>query len=162
MRLIDADARKQQIESPYTEYPIIIQIRKALKDFIDDAPTIDAEPIKHGHWINTGSGEECSVCREIQYGYDSFRNYCAYCGAKMDEVSEDNILRKDTLDEVRKDLLKLNMLANDNLAHWIVEESEHGFGKVAICSNCKMDFWEWMSKFDYCPNCGVKMERSKE
>ena len=97
-------------------------------------------------------------------------------------MSEDNISRKDTLDKidkVRKDLLKLNMLgaedilthygrriveempANNNLAHWIVKESEHGFGKVAICSNCKMDFWEWMSKFDYCPNCGAKMKRSE-
>ena len=97
-------------------------------------------------------------------------------------MSEDNISRKDTLDKidkVRKDLLKLNMPgaedilthygrriveempANNNLAHWIIKESEHGFGKVAICSNCKMDFWEWMSKFDYCPNCGAKMERWK-
>ena len=40
-RWIDADALKKQIESPYTEYPIMIQIRKALKDFIDDAPSID-------------------------------------------------------------------------------------------------------------------------
>lgn len=51
-----------------------------------DIPT--EELIKHGHWIDTGSGEECSICREIQYGYDSFRNYCANCGAKMDEVSK--------------------------------------------------------------------------
>lgn len=98
-------------------------------------------------------------------------------------MSEDSISRKDTLDkidEVRKDLLKLNMLGaedilthygrriveemptNDNLAHWIVEESEHGFGKVAICSNCNMDFWEWMSKFDYCPNCGARMVEEYE
>ncbi len=40
-RYIDAGALKQQVESPYTEYPIMIQIRKALKDFIDDAPSID-------------------------------------------------------------------------------------------------------------------------
>lgn len=38
---------------------------------------------KHGQWIDTGSGQECSVCGEIQYGYDSYRNYCACCGAKM-------------------------------------------------------------------------------
>ena len=40
-RYIDADALKQQVESPYTEYPIMIQIRRTLKDFIDDAPSID-------------------------------------------------------------------------------------------------------------------------
>ena len=40
-RYVAADALKQQVESPYTEYPVMIQIRKALKDFIDDAPGID-------------------------------------------------------------------------------------------------------------------------
>ena len=40
-RYTDANALKKQVESPYTEYPIMIQIRKALKDFIDDAPSID-------------------------------------------------------------------------------------------------------------------------
>lgn len=51
---------------------------------------IDCLPVmpKHGHWIDTGSGQECSVCGEIQYGYDSYRNYCANCGAKMDEKVE--------------------------------------------------------------------------
>ena len=40
-RYTNVDALKQQVESPYTEYPIMIQIRKALKDFIDEAPSID-------------------------------------------------------------------------------------------------------------------------
>lgn len=48
---------------------------------------IDAEP-KHGQWIDRGSGQECSVCGEMQYGYDSYRNYCACCGADMREVEE--------------------------------------------------------------------------
>lgn len=48
----------------------------------------DAQEVIHGHWINTGSGEECSICGEIQYGYDSYRNYCPHCGARMYEVDE--------------------------------------------------------------------------
>jgi len=36
-----------------------------------------------GHWIDTGSGQQCSACREIQYGYDNFRVFCAHCGAFM-------------------------------------------------------------------------------
>lgn len=36
-----------------------------------------------GEWIDTGSGQECNVCHEIQYGYDNFRHFCANCGAKM-------------------------------------------------------------------------------
>lgn len=42
----------------------------------------DFEP-KQGEWIDTGSGQECNVCHEIQYGYDNFRHFCANCGAKM-------------------------------------------------------------------------------
>lgn len=42
----------------------------------------DFEP-KQGEWIDTGSGQECSQCHEIQYGYDNFRHFCANCGAKM-------------------------------------------------------------------------------
>jgi len=41
-----------------------------------------------GHWIDTGSGQECSECGEIQHGYDSFRRFCASCGARMIELQE--------------------------------------------------------------------------
>ena len=78
MRLIDADTLREVLKS------------NGLKDFlvymfIDQEPTVDAEPIRHGHWIDTGSGQECSVCGEIQYGYDNGRYYCPNCGAKMDK-----------------------------------------------------------------------------
>lgn len=46
---------------------------------------LNAEPIRHGRWIDTGSGQECSVCHEIQYGYNNYRYYCPFCGAKMVE-----------------------------------------------------------------------------
>ena len=40
---------------------------------------------KVGKWIDTGSGQKCSVCGEIQYGYDNFRHFCANCGARMED-----------------------------------------------------------------------------
>ena len=46
---------------------------------------------KTGHWIDTGSGQKCSECGEIQYGYDNFRYFCANCGCLMrgdDNVNE--------------------------------------------------------------------------
>lgn len=46
------------------------------------------EEPKIGYWIDTGSGQECSKCGEIQYGYDSFRTYCANCGSKNMEVKK--------------------------------------------------------------------------
>ena len=56
---------------------------------VEDMVEADAVPVVHGHWIDTGSGQECSVCGEIQYGYDSGRFFCQKCGAKMDEKMDD-------------------------------------------------------------------------
>lgn len=53
-------------------------------DGIERIPAADVRENVHGEWIDTGSGEECSVCHEIQYGYDSGRRFCASCGAIMD------------------------------------------------------------------------------
>lgn len=44
----------------------------------------DVAPVVHAYWRDTGSGQECSACKEIQYGYDTGRHYCPNCGAKMD------------------------------------------------------------------------------
>lgn len=51
----------------------------------------NSTPLLKGHWIDTGSGQECSECGEIQYSYDNFRHFCANCGARMDwsQESED-------------------------------------------------------------------------
>lgn len=51
--------------------------------WIDELQTYDVQEVRQGRWIDTGSGQECSVCGEIQYGYDSGRYYCPNCGAKM-------------------------------------------------------------------------------
>lgn len=71
---------------------IIEDLEKALEDngIIAQAPEIkealklSVEALKReGEWIDTGSGQECNVCHEIQYGYDNFRHFCANCGARM-------------------------------------------------------------------------------
>ena len=86
MRLIDADERKQQLENPYTEYPIMIQIRKVLKDFIDDAPTVD--PVKHGRWehrmLTSYPAKAICVCNLCGQVVDIEYFYCPHCGAKME------------------------------------------------------------------------------
>lgn len=55
-------------------------------DAVDDAPTIDAEPVRHGKWkdIRVGIGT-CSECGE-RYGSVDVMNYCPNCGARMDIV----------------------------------------------------------------------------
>ena len=74
-RYIDADALKKQVESPYTEYPIMIQIRKTLKDFIDDAPSIDIVRCQDcKHWVYNFNGCKRNPCTEPWYAEDG----CTY------------------------------------------------------------------------------------
>jgi len=64
-------------------------------DIIKSAPTVEAEPTRHGHWIN-GSfiiiGSQlvpekiCSVCGA---GTIEASDFCGACGAKMDEEAKD-------------------------------------------------------------------------
>ena len=88
-KLIKADTLLEQIDSPYTEYPVIIQIRRAIKEMINNAPTVDSKPVKHGHWEWTDDPRTgdfvCSNCLD----HNIVRSrYCPNCGAIMDEVEE--------------------------------------------------------------------------
>lgn len=67
---------------------------KSIREFIANRPIVDAEPVRHGHWINRGyvCGEydwECSVCGECEWrGSTIGLYYCPNCGAKMDGVEK--------------------------------------------------------------------------
>lgn len=64
------------------------------RKLIQEAPTVDAEPVRHGHWINiwdendsnTSTFGRCTKCNEISKR--PLGRYCRWCGAKMDEVSK--------------------------------------------------------------------------
>lgn len=88
MRLIDAnEIRKKAVPHTRGEHGYSANIRKwaVLVGDIDDAPTIEAEPVRHGRWERVDiAGEdphECSYCgdRVSVWGY----RYCPNCGAKM-------------------------------------------------------------------------------
>ena len=93
MRLIDADALPKEISWDKIE-------NTAFWETINEQPTIDAEPVKHAHWIpderETGEGSntyKCSACGEIQMLIEGTPNengwkYCPHCGAKMVEYPE--------------------------------------------------------------------------
>ena len=98
MRLIDADALIEKFNEKCDMATVLVDEKTAerfhtfcvLADAVDNAPTIDAEPVRHGHWKITKDGAAwCSACKRkmnpCQYGYPR----CAMCGAKMDEVSAD-------------------------------------------------------------------------
>lgn len=50
---------------------------------LNNIPAADVVEVRHGWWIDTGSGQKCSVCGEFQPGYDNYRNFCSNCGANM-------------------------------------------------------------------------------
>ena len=59
-------------------------------NILEMLPAVDAEPVRHGRWINRGyvCGEyewECSVCGESEWrGSTIGLHFCPNCGAKMD------------------------------------------------------------------------------
>lgn len=63
------------------------------EDLIDEAPAVDAKPVRHGRWIHDINNlYGCSEClaREVMSSRRSLKNYCPNCGAKMDlEVQDD-------------------------------------------------------------------------
>ena len=101
MRLIDAGALKKKAQmrghvlkkSMVTVYHMCVSTHD-----IDEAPTVDAEPVRHGRWktmpyrtvehgnvVISGEAEMCTNCRCAKKEYHKQMNYCPNCGAKMDE-----------------------------------------------------------------------------
>ena len=96
MRLIDADELLTAF--PVDDEPMLT--KSCVKLTIKHMPTVEAEPVRHGHWIR-GSGYPhhifCSICYATYVpndewdiwktdGSDCFRlqrNFCPYCGADM-------------------------------------------------------------------------------
>lgn len=88
MRLIDADAlcfasMLERIDQHFAE------------DAVNEAPTVDAEPVRHGKWIGTefdGYADgvpvyyewKCSACGCIVEEEEPTWIFCPNCGAKMD------------------------------------------------------------------------------
>lgn len=100
MRLIDADELTEAIKNELWDWETVdgITATTVLKQTISDIgnqPTVDAEPIRHGHWEwkedPYGFFETipvCSVC-DCTTKYRETSAYCPHCGAKMDEVNND-------------------------------------------------------------------------
>lgn len=60
---------------------------------IMDAPTIEADPIKHGRWETPKGYPNVLLCSECNTPYEKKEfvatpNYCPNCGVRMDEVEE--------------------------------------------------------------------------
>ena len=90
MRLIDADILLEgfqfrfSIDSPRRQ--IIADCVNIARQLIEEAPTIEAEPVKHGRWVYDHWCEfKCSNCANLSNSnpYKGREKYCPECGAKM-------------------------------------------------------------------------------
>ena len=92
-RLIDADVLLQvpnvRKVTEYDETGEFITYLAVPVEAIQNAPTIEAEPVRHGRWIERRdelrglfNGWECSKCKQFIFGEKL--NSCPGCRAKMD------------------------------------------------------------------------------
>ena len=88
MRLIDADA----LINDRGNFIVIGAGDNICIDIsdIEKAPTIEAEPVKHGRWVEKekytfGIMYDCSLCENRILDNGHSWNYCPNCGAKMTE-----------------------------------------------------------------------------
>ena len=84
MRLIDADVmRNEWLENGENEY---VYDTNSVLESIDQQPTIEAEPVRHGRWIKNEWILNRVTCSECKCYFDSLESdlYCPNCGAKMD------------------------------------------------------------------------------
>lgn len=90
MKLIDANEVKEWIEA----FKVGRIAKSELLFALTQMHTIDAEPVKHGRWIEkedlfVETVYRCSACEEDYVlldggAIDDWYNYCPNCGAKMD------------------------------------------------------------------------------
>ena len=88
MRLIDGDSIKWHRTTECGGHGIFFSVDKVYKKEIDKMPTIDPESLRpRARWlgeivlVNGTMSQECSHCHRIR----PIDDFCAACGAKMDE-----------------------------------------------------------------------------
>ena len=92
MRLIDADMLLKEIENNYSQ----AWAGRDFADIVQQQPTINAKPVKHGRWDTydvvkiLASGRtldgfcQCEACGSIFPINFSEYSFCPECGARMD------------------------------------------------------------------------------
>lgn len=117
MRLIDADKLEDILvnhgfcycnESDYSDG--VASGFLLARDDVKEAPTIEAEPVRHGKWIvdveDWRHQIEWFKCSQCDFPTSTAYNYCPHCGAIMDENEISNIARE-SADKISKALEKV-------------------------------------------------------
>lgn len=82
-RLIDADALKAVFEEKSSIAVCGVELCKAIISRIDEAPTVDVEPVRRAKLLNAHPYGECSNCGYLIDVREEF-NYCPMCGCKIE------------------------------------------------------------------------------
>ena len=85
------------IDRPDREVELVKAVIHRCCEEIDKQPTIEAEPVRRGHWVLTRD-EEYEYCHCSECGYDTGENwmigseipYCSQCGSKNYDGGADN------------------------------------------------------------------------
>lgn len=99
MRLIDCNDTLRKVEQiPFianenkTFHEGCRYMQKKVLRIFHESKSVDAEPVRHGHWdvVTVGTNFHTDrLCRNCKKTIKSnYWCYCPSCGAKMDEVSE--------------------------------------------------------------------------
>ena len=113
-------------------------------DLLDDIAAVDAVPVVHGEWIpvdigdgNPGVNLECSHCGRWVKQKEMF---CPTCGARMDGERKE-----------------------DKHGEWIekVRHEHYPSGKPYPCDYCSACGKRGSAEYNFCPNCGAKMDGGK-
>lgn len=86
MRLIDIDDVNRKLfgRSECTECTDI-DCCSCFREWLEEVPTIDAEPVIHAHWIEDGYFGFPNVCSHCGSEWKKKTKRCPNCGAIMDE-----------------------------------------------------------------------------
>lgn len=84
MTIVGLRAGKGVLNEYMTEY------RKSVLRIVDEAPAVDAEPVRRGEWLPQYFDSICSACgyvnkAELGTRMRSDPKFCPKCGAKMDK-----------------------------------------------------------------------------
>lgn len=90
MRLIDADRALEIVRDQRIAHPNAYHLTNYATLILREAPTIEAEPVKHGRWLPQillgARAWGCSECKTI--GSPAWKR-CPVCEAKMDEEEKE-------------------------------------------------------------------------
>lgn len=87
MRIIDAKQAEENLRDTVRKMGFGAFILSRCIRAVRDCPTIEAEPVRHGRWLDDEFYMFCSVCGMQWYYCDNETQdfkFCPHCGCKMD------------------------------------------------------------------------------